>query len=254
VRSPIQRQGTMTSRPLAYREVVSVTLVQRPVFGSLFSSAGLPPGRVRQRSRGQPRTSGRFASRGAPDRATLKDHRLLKGLISRPLLQQKTESSIDNFFVMNATTDFLRLGKHELENLSVRHTINLMNFAKIGRIGGRSKSSAKRSASRANGVSGGRPSTRPLIERLLRRPVKRAQSRQVFSLLQQLTPSERRGLCEMLPLGVLPVWHQSVEIFLEWAWERLSRPVRFNERKLNREQRFILAKFRLAARYNLPRS
>jgi hypothetical protein len=135
-----------------------------------------------------------------------------------------------------------------------------MNFVTIGRRGGQSRSAAKRRASRDNGEFGGRPSTRSLIERVLRRPVNVHQGKKVFSLLEHLLPEEQQTFCECFSLGVFPVWHQSEELFLELAWPRFvrqpdedSRSLRFNERKLNDEQRFVLAKFRLAAKYHLPK-
>jgi hypothetical protein len=91
----------------------------------------------------------------------------------------------------------------------------------------------------------------------LRRPVRENQGAEVFSLLQTLLRDEQHTLYGCLRLESLPpdAWDkvQKKSYFMQLDWPWLTSDRKFNERKLSKEQRFILAKFRLAAKYHFPK-
>jgi len=107
-----------------------------------------------------------------------------------------------------------------------------------------STSPAKAKAARLNGQRGGRPATRTLAERLLNRKLSVDEHEQIKRLWQanQLLLA-REGPALLNHFGG-DGWADPLEIMASKFWRRKSR-------RMPKEVKYLVAKFRLSVRYNL---
>lgn len=106
-----------------------------------------------------------------------------------------------------------------------------------GMKGGRARTSRKQRAARANGKLGGRRSTRSPAERLLRRNIDTDQEKYVTKAFHTLYTHEQEALLAYFGLER----HETLN----------KRGCRARERKPSKELRYVMRKFRLAARHYL---
>ena len=116
---------------------------------------------------------------------------------------------------------------------------NKLTAKAAGAKGGLAKTKAKIKASRANGMLGGCPPTKTLAERLLRRSLQPEQKKYIDEALSDMLSIERHQLQQYFQL----------ESGMDKAMN--CRLWRTKSRRVPREIRYLIKKFRLAANYYL---
>src|ERR1035437_6884096 len=116
---------------------------------------------------------------------------------------------------------------------------NSLNAKTAGAKGGLAKTKAKGKAARANGKLGGCPSTKTLAERLLGRSLQPEQQKYIDAALSDMLSIERHQLQKYFQL----------EAGMDKAME--STLWRTKSRRVPKQIRYLIKKFRLAANYYL---
>ncbi len=127
---------------------------------------------------------------------------------------------------------------------------NKLNARQVGSRGGSAKTKRKSQASRANGKLGGRPPSKTLAERLLRRSIHPEQQKYIRLALSDMLANERHQLEEYFHLkgGLLEEYYAHDE---EMFRTLDSTVWRTKSRRVPKEIRYLIKKFRLAANYYL---
>jgi ribosomal protein L31E len=116
---------------------------------------------------------------------------------------------------------------------------NRLSAKSTGSKGGKARTKVKRQAARANGRLGGRPPSRTLAERLLKRSIHPEQQKYIDEALSDMLALERQQLEEYFQLknGIAEAMNSSV-------WRTKSR-------RVPKQIRYLIKKFRLAANHYL---
>jgi hypothetical protein len=127
---------------------------------------------------------------------------------------------------------------------------NKLNARQVGSRGGSAKTKRKSQASRANGKLGGRPPSKTLAERLLRRSIHPEQQKYIRLALSDMLANERHQLEEYFHLkgGLIEEYYAHDE---EMFRTLVSTVWRTKSRRVPKEIRYLIRKFRLAANYYL---
>src|ERR1035438_367567 len=127
---------------------------------------------------------------------------------------------------------------------------NMLNAKLVGSKGGSAKTKRKSQASRANGKLGGRPPSKTLAERLLRRSIHPEQQKYIRLALSDMLANERHQLEEYFHLkgGLIEEYFAHDE---EMFRTLDSTVWRTKSRRVPKEIRYLIRKFRLAANYYL---
>jgi hypothetical protein len=127
---------------------------------------------------------------------------------------------------------------------------NMLNSKLVGSKGGSAKTKRKSQASRANGKLGGRPPSKTLAERLLRRSIHPEQQKYIRLALSDMLANERHQLEEYFHLkgGLIEEYYAHDE---EMFRTLDSTVWRTKSRRVPKEIRYLIRKFRLAANYYL---
>jgi len=127
---------------------------------------------------------------------------------------------------------------------------NKLNARQVGSKGGSAKTKRKSQASRANGKLGGRPPSKTLAERLLRRSIHPEQQKYIRLALSDMLANERHQLEEYFHLkgGLIEEYYAHDE---EMFRTLDSTVWRTKSRRVPKEIRYLIRKFRLAANYYL---
>jgi hypothetical protein len=127
---------------------------------------------------------------------------------------------------------------------------NKLNAKQAGSKGGKAKTKVKSKTAQANGKLGGRPPSKTLAERLLHRSIQPEQKKYIRLAFGELVDSERQQLEEYFQLaaGVLEDYYDYDEkmfkVINSTAWRSKSR-------RVPKEIRYLIKKFRLAANHFL---
>lgn len=126
----------------------------------------------------------------------------------------------------------------------------MLNSKLVGSKGGSAKTKRKSQASRANGKLGGRPPSKTLAERLLRRSIHPEQQKYIRLALSDMLANERHQLKEYFHLkgGLIEEYYAHDE---EMFRTLDSTVWRTKSRRVPKEIRYLIRKFRLAANYYL---
>lgn len=116
---------------------------------------------------------------------------------------------------------------------------NSLTAKTAGSKGGKAKTKVKSQSARSNGTLGGRPPSRTLVERLLQRSIHQEQQKYIDEALSDMLAIERHQLEEYFQLesGMNKAMASTV-------WRAKSR-------RVPREIRYLIKKFRLAANHYL---